>query len=71
MVRGAVSGADLEAVRGGERGRHIGLGGAHRLGQTEPLGEAGSDRVGLRAQRCRTPIARFAKLSRSAITVII
>jgi hypothetical protein len=26
---------------------------------------------GLRAQRCRTPIARFAKLSRSAITVIM
>jgi hypothetical protein len=27
--------------------------------------------MGLRAQRCRTPIARFAKLSRSAITVIM
>ena len=26
---------------------------------------------GLRAQRCRTPIARFAKLSRSAITVMM
>ena len=26
---------------------------------------------GLRAQRCRTPTARFAKLSRSAITVIM
>ena len=71
MVRRAVAGADLDPIRGGERLRHVGLGGAHRLGQTEPLGEAGSDRVGLRAQRCRTPIARFAKLSRSAITVII
>src|SRR5262249_1409617 len=27
--------------------------------------------LGLRAQRCRTPIARFAKPSRSAITVIM
>ena len=29
------------------------------------------DALGLRAQRCRVPIARFAKLSRSAITVIM
>ena len=30
-----------------------------------------ADVCGLRAQRCRTPIARFAKLSRSAITVMM
>src|SRR5215471_8241066 len=29
MVRGAVAGADLDSVRGGERGRHIDLGGDH------------------------------------------
>ena len=30
-----------------------------------------ADVCGLRAQRCRTPTARFAKLSRSAITVMM
>src|SRR5215470_770622 len=43
VVRRAVAGADLDPVRGGERLRHIGLGGADRLGQTKPLGEAGGD----------------------------
>src|SRR5262249_13850861 len=30
-----------------------------------------AEMLGLRVQRCRTPIARFAKLSRSAITVMM
>src|SRR5438034_370391 len=43
-VRRAVARADLDPTRGGERFRHVGLGGAHRLGQTESLGQAGGDR---------------------------
>src|SRR5262249_20412624 len=49
MVRRAAARADLDSVRGGERGGHVGLGGAHRLGQRKPLGEAGGDRGRQRA----------------------
>src|SRR5260370_41889075 len=49
VVRRAVVGADLDPIRGGERFRHVGLGGGHRLRGTKPLGEAGGDRRGERA----------------------